>query len=180
MDKEAAKERQREYQRKIRAGRTTEQREAVKEYQRKYQAAMTTEQRKAKAERDRKRREERTPEQRAVEKERTRNSQKGFIKRVIGRIRQLSGCARCGYQEHPAGLAFHHVQSGDKIAVNAASVVKFGWKQVFAELSKTIVLCHTCHHVLHSLYGHEAVMPPPEFFQQPLKSAQLCGDTAVN
>lgn len=75
-------------------------------------------------------------------------------KRKEGRKRWLSlykmavGCSRCGYDEHPVALDFHHVNPKEKSFDINCSMSK-NLKVLINEVKKCIVVCSNCHRILH-------------------------------
>jgi 5-methylcytosine-specific restriction endonuclease McrA len=61
-------------------------------------------------------------------------------------------CSRCGWDEHSAGLHFHHVDPNTKTRA-ISSAVHEGWsrKRLEEEIAKCVILCSNCHAVTH--YG---------------------------
>ena len=65
-------------------------------------------------------------------------------------VEYLGGkCSRCEWNEHPAGLAFHHVNPADKSFQISTGVTR-SWARVRVELDKCVLLCHNCHAVVHA------------------------------
>lgn len=62
----------------------------------------------------------------------------------INEFKMECGCVECGFVEHPAALAFHHVRKKTMKIDRNKPLYK-----VKAEASKCIVLCHNCHSMLH-------------------------------
>lgn len=53
-------------------------------------------------------------------------------------------CVRCGYNRHPAGFDFHHVdQKTKKFGISGNHTRK--WSIIVEELDKCILVCATCH-----------------------------------
>ena len=61
------------------------------------------------------------------------------------------GCNNCGYNEDYSGLEFHHIDATDK-AFHLASktITNNNINGIRKELDKCILLCATCHRVVHS------------------------------
>ena len=54
-------------------------------------------------------------------------------------------CARCGFDEHPAGLQFHHLSPAEKrFAVSNKGMTR-SMAEARAEAKKGVLLCATCH-----------------------------------
>ena len=75
----------------------------------------------------------------------TRNYQKDRREK-INQIKLERGCARCGYNEHPAALHFDHRDHTQK-AFNISQDPKRSWESIEAEIAKCDVLCANCHSV---------------------------------
>lgn len=59
--------------------------------------------------------------------------------------KQKTGCVRCGYNEHPAALDFHHVR-GEKL-FNIGYNAWRGYEILKVEMAKCDVLCANCHRI---------------------------------
>ena len=55
------------------------------------------------------------------------------------------GCARCGYNEHPAALDFNHLDPSTKSFHISGGT--YGRETLIAEMEKCEVLCSNCHRV---------------------------------
>lgn len=65
-------------------------------------------------------------------------------------IAYLGGkCVRCGYDKHPAALAFHHRDPFQK-EFTIGSVANRAWNVIVLELDKCDLLCANCHCIEHS------------------------------
>ena len=65
-------------------------------------------------------------------------------------IEYLGGsCVRCGYNEHPAALQFHHTDSSTK-EFNIGQVANRAWDIIETELNKCELICANCHCIEHS------------------------------
>lgn len=64
----------------------------------------------------------------------------------LNQIKQERGCARCGYNEHPAALHFDHRDHTQK-SFNISQDPKRSWETIEAEIAKCDVLCANCHAV---------------------------------
>lgn len=69
--------------------------------------------------------------------------------RVVGWAKKLSGCQRCGWNKHPAGLDFHHRDPGEK-EICVGYLMTKSWERIIAEMRKCDVLCANCHRVEHA------------------------------
>ena len=68
-----------------------------------------------------------------------------LLKRISS-IALSCGCAKCGYNKHPAPLEFHHLEN--KVKNISDMVTNFcKWEAIEAEIQKCIVLCANCHRV---------------------------------
>lgn len=56
------------------------------------------------------------------------------------------GCSKCGYNEHPAALDYHH--TGNKSAEVATAVASRGMEFVKEVADECIVLCSNCHRIV--------------------------------
>ena len=64
----------------------------------------------------------------------------------VWRIKLEVGCNRCGYNEHPAALSFHHINPEDKL-FNLSQVKNHRLDKVYDEIKKCEILCENCHRV---------------------------------
>jgi len=69
-------------------------------------------------------------------------------------------CVRCGYDEHPRALDFHHIDPSHKKFrisnfIDARGFSDKNKKELLEELKKCIVLCANCHRLEHSDYWTE-------------------------
>jgi hypothetical protein len=67
----------------------------------------------------------------------------------LNRIKVEAGCARCGFNAHPAALDFNHIRGEKKF--NISQDPKRAWADIEAEMAKCEVLCRNCH----SIYTYE-------------------------
>lgn len=68
----------------------------------------------------------------------------------LAAIKYLGGkCERCGYNENPAGLEFHH-RDPDAKEFQIGSVANKSWESVKTELDKCDLLCSICHRIEHA------------------------------
>lgn len=79
-----------------------------------------------------------------TKKERTRAYQKKR-KELLNKIKTDRGCARCGFNAHPAALEFNHIY-GEKLFCVSQDAKK-AWATLMAEIAKCEVLCSNCHHI---------------------------------
>jgi hypothetical protein len=66
-------------------------------------------------------------------------------KDFVNQIKIKKGCAKCGYNAHPAALDFNHVRGEKKF--NVSQDVKVAKDKLLAEIDKCEVLCANCHRV---------------------------------
>lgn len=64
-----------------------------------------------------------------------------------------SGCERCGYDDNPAALEYHHTNKENKF-MDVSTMITQGYStdRIKSELDKCVVLCSNCHSVEES--GH--------------------------
>ena len=61
-------------------------------------------------------------------------------------VKEAGGkCARCGFDEHPAGLQFHHLDPASKEFAVSRKGVTIAIDRSRAEAQKCVLLCATCH-----------------------------------
>lgn len=66
-------------------------------------------------------------------------------------IELLGGkCNRCGWNNHPAGLEFHHTDDNKEFTISDAMNHK--WETVKQEVMKCELLCSCCHRIHHCKY----------------------------
>jgi transcriptional regulator with XRE-family HTH domain len=66
------------------------------------------------------------------------------VKRIL--VAEAGGrCRRCGYDEHPAALQFHHLDPATKAFNISAQGVTRSLVKVRAEAEKCVLLCGNCH-----------------------------------
>ena len=65
--------------------------------------------------------------------------------RLLGRFKQIKGCAGCGYKDHWVALQFDHIVPKKR----KGPAINSGWsmKRIKEELSKCQVLCANCHSI---------------------------------
>ena len=66
-------------------------------------------------------------------------------RRVLSRMKLMSGCAVCGYKEDTSKLHFDHIDPASKTHKGAG--IKYDWSRprIKQELVKLQVLCDSCH-----------------------------------
>lgn len=69
----------------------------------------------------------------------------------MGRYKLERGCCRCGYNEHPSALSFHHLDPEEK-EFTIGSNIHLPWEILLVEIEKCEVLCMNCHAIEHSKY----------------------------
>lgn len=70
-------------------------------------------------------------------------------RKMLADIKLAQGCARCGYNEHPAALHFNHLDPTTK-SFRIGSQVSRSWAKLEEEMAKCEVLCANCH-AIHTL-----------------------------
>ena len=79
---------------------------------------------------------------------------KQFRRAKIAKIKTDLGCARCGYNEHPAALDFNHIDPEAK-SFHVAQDATRSWAKIEEEIAKCEVLCANCHRI-HSYDNHHS------------------------
>ena len=71
-------------------------------------------------------------------------------RKFIADFKASLSCIRCGYNEHPIALDFHHRENTGKIA-NISKLVLAGasLSRIKCELEKCDILCANCHRIFH-------------------------------
>jgi hypothetical protein len=66
-------------------------------------------------------------------------------------IKLQSGCAMCGFKEHPAALDFHHSNPAEK-DLEPAVLIRRGWSRaaIAKALEDCVILCANCHRIHHA------------------------------
>jgi len=64
---------------------------------------------------------------------------------LINKIKTDRGCAKCGYNTHPAALDFNHVRGEKSFGVGQDP--KIAMHKLLDEISKCEILCANCHRV---------------------------------
>lgn len=71
---------------------------------------------------------------------------------AVGEIKQELACAKCGYNEYPTALDFHHLDPTQKDTTVARMIANnYSLDRTFAEIDKCVCLCANCHRVFHFL-----------------------------
>ena len=66
------------------------------------------------------------------------------IKEIL--VAEAGGCcAQCGWNKHPVGLGFHHVEPSQKEFALSQRGVTLSLERARREAAKCILLCHNCH-----------------------------------
>jgi 5-methylcytosine-specific restriction endonuclease McrA len=64
------------------------------------------------------------------------------------------GCARCGFNGHPAALEFHHLNPAEKsFRLSEANTGTYGMEKILEEIAKCEILCANCHRIVHASMG---------------------------
>ncbi len=80
------------------------------------------------------------------------NARRGGVIRLLREIRMKSKCLKCGWDEHPEVLQFHHRNPKDKkFTLSAGNVGMYSKKTILKEVEKCDSLCPNCHTYLHFL-----------------------------
>ena len=58
-------------------------------------------------------------------------------------------CSRCGWNEHPCALDFHHIDASTKYKDIAMMTQTHSIKKLQEEIDKCILVCANCHRILH-------------------------------
>jgi len=82
----------------------------------------------------------------------------GKVREKLNRIKLEKGCAKCGYNEHPAALDFNHLDRTTK-TFQIGGRTSHAWSKIEKEIAKCEVLCSNCHRI-HS-YEHQHNQPLP-------------------
>ncbi len=61
-------------------------------------------------------------------------------------IKLRTGCADCGYKEHPAALDFDHLPEYTK-SFTIGECISYRWSRLEDEIGKCEVVCANCHRV---------------------------------
>lgn len=78
-------------------------------------------------------------------------SEKNRKKRqLLNQIKLQRGCVFCGYDRHPSGLVFHHIDPLEKNFKLSQSMTR-SEDSLLKETERCVVMCHNCHVVFHQL-----------------------------
>lgn len=75
-------------------------------------------------------------------------------RQITNKIKSERGCEVCGWNVHPAGLQFDHIDPSTKYRTKSGKVVhpsdmikgnRYALRTVLAELAKCRVICANCH-----------------------------------
>jgi hypothetical protein len=58
-------------------------------------------------------------------------------------------CSRCGFNEHPSALDFHHIEDNKEFDIGKMAGHGYSFKRIKEEIDKCIVLCANCHRIHH-------------------------------
>ena len=73
-------------------------------------------------------------------------------RKTVGDIKQTLSCAKCGYNEFPVALDFHHLDPTQKDTTVARMLANnYQLDKTLQEIDKCICLCANCHRVFHFL-----------------------------
>ena len=76
------------------------------------------------------------------------------LKVEVDNLKTSEGCAKCGYNAHPAALDFNHLDPNTKsFNIGEAFGNNYGKKKIFEEIAKCEILCANCHRV-HTYENH--------------------------
>lgn len=67
---------------------------------------------------------------------------------VVTKYKQLTGCERCGYNEHPIALDLHHRYGPKRFQLSKPGARSR--RSLLIELRKCVVLCANCHRLEHA------------------------------
>ena len=72
------------------------------------------------------------------------------VRNKLKAIKYLGGkCSRCGFNDHPSALEFHH--KTEEKNINIGMVANKSWKNIIKpELEHCELLCSNCHRIEHS------------------------------
>ena len=62
----------------------------------------------------------------------------------LNKVKTEKGCAKCGYNEHPAALQFNHLDRSEK-SFNIGEYKTLSMETINKEIDKCEVLCTNCH-----------------------------------
>ncbi len=66
-------------------------------------------------------------------------------RRVLFRLKEIIGCADCGYRKSGLALDFDHARGVKEFSI--ATNVGLSWPRILAELAKCDVRCSNCHRI---------------------------------
>lgn len=72
---------------------------------------------------------------------------KSSLRETMNEFKLKHGCSRCGFNEHPAALDFHH-RSDKEFNISAMANRGASLKRIVKELEKCDILCANCHRTL--------------------------------
>ena len=75
------------------------------------------------------------------------NQRRKKLKDFIYNYKEERGCERCGYNEYPEILEFHHNQGNKEFTISQRN--SYSIKLIEIEIKKCIILCPNCHRVHH-------------------------------
>lgn len=71
-------------------------------------------------------------------------------RKMVNELKSKMGCSRCGWNEDPCGLDFHHTNpKTKKNTVAKLSAFSYGTETLNEEINKCVLLCANCHRVTH-------------------------------
>ena len=77
---------------------------------------------------------------------------------AIGELKQELSCAKCGYNEYPTALDFHHLDPSKKdTTVARMTANNYSLNRTLEEIDKCVCLCANCHRVFHFLEKTEGL-----------------------
>lgn len=75
---------------------------------------------------------------------------------AVGQIKQSLQCSKCGYNEYPVALDFHHLNPKEKDTSVARMLANnYTLDKIMDEINKCICLCANCHRIFHFLEKEE-------------------------
>jgi len=104
----------------------------------------------------------------AANKEKVRariNAANRYKANVMAYSKITTGCERCGWNESPAGLDYHHLHPSKK-KLQVGLTGSFGLVKLVTEAMKCAVLCRNCHQLVeHEGASCERLPTPPLSWQ---------------
>ena len=77
---------------------------------------------------------------------------------AVGEIKQNFACAKCGYNEYPTALDFHHIDPSQKDTTVARMLSNnYTLDKTLKEIEKCVCLCANCHRVFHFLEKEQGI-----------------------